>query len=88
MCRTRPAWLLGGFAGRLLNRRLGLLDLLDDLKCADARHGDGRVAAIDEMHLARDGARQVGQKIERGTANLVERGLSAHRRMSLLEMRL
>src|SRR5262249_24149160 len=78
--------LLGGFARRLLAGRLGRLDLLDDLERTDARHGDGRVAAIDKMYFARDRSRQVRQKIERGAADLIERRRAAHRRMALLEM--
>src|SRR6266853_1154855 len=49
------------------------------------RHGDDVVAAIDEMDLAGDAGREVGEEVEAGAAELVEGNAAAQRRMALLE---
>ena len=49
------------------------------------RHGDDVVAGIDEVDVAGHAGREIGQQIERGTADLVERHAAAQRRMTLLE---
>src|SRR5262245_49354459 len=49
------------------------------------RHGDDIVAGIHEVDLAGDAGREVGEEIERGAPDLVERDAAAQRRMALLE---
>src|SRR5262245_49963697 len=41
------------------------------------RHGDDVVAGIDEVDLAGDAGREVGEEIERGAADLVQRHAAA-----------
>ena len=44
-------------------------------------HADDVIAGIDVMDFAGDAARQVGEEIERGLADLFERHIAAQRRV-------
>src|SRR5262249_58583247 len=48
------------------------------------RHRDDVVAGVDEMHLAGDAGREVGQKVKPGAAELVQGHAALERRVLLL----
>src|ERR1700733_13997170 len=66
-------------------RRIVFVLLLIRAKRIRLRHGDDIVTGIDEMNLAGDAGREVGEQIERSTAKLFERHAAAKRRIPLLE---
>ena len=60
--------------------RLETVDQVADfLGRIDRHHADRVIAAIDVVHLAGDAAAQVGQEIEPGVADVVERHVALER---------
>src|SRR4029077_21028653 len=49
------------------------------------RHGNDIIAGIDKVNFAGDAGRKVGEKIEPGAAEVVERNAAMQRRVALLE---
>src|SRR5258705_769360 len=85
VCKRAAAPSSSALLARILGGRVAMAGVIAVSQRAGLRHCDDVEAGIDELDIARDSARQIGEQIDRRTADLIERHAAPQRRMPLLE---